>query len=101
MPTAAELADALNVSVEELLEARTASAAQYADSLDQPRGTDETEGFSRMDAFAVEDRNFRAVEDAVTLTQLQRCLNDREREILRLRFEEDLLQCEIAEVIGI
>ena len=100
VPTAAELADALGVSIEELLEARTASAAQYADSLDQQRGGDESEGLSRVDAFAVEDRNFRAVDDAVTLAQLQRCLDDREREILRLRFEEDLLQSEIAEIIG-
>jgi RNA polymerase sigma-B factor len=100
-PSAGELAEALGVSVEELLDARSASEAQYAATLDGPmRSGSDDEGSSRMDRFAVEDAGLAAVEDAYTLEALKRCLTDREREILRLRFEEDLKQSEIADRVG-
>ena len=100
IPTAAQLADALNVSIEDLLDARTAAAVQYTQSLDQPTGSGESDAVTLADTFAVEDRNLDAIEAAVDLAQLQRCLDDREREILRLRFTEDLHQSEIADIIG-
>jgi len=100
VPTAAELADALNVSLEDLLEARVASGVQYANSLDHPVRSSESDGLTIAGTFAVEDGNLDAVEDAVTLERLQDCLDDREREILRLRFTEDLHQSEIADIIG-
>jgi RNA polymerase sigma-B factor len=39
-------------------------------------------------------------EDAVVLDQLSTVLSARDREVLRLRFVEDLLQREIAERVG-
>ena len=52
--------------------------------------------------FGAEDDALGAVEDAVTLELLAAdALDDREREILRLRFGEDLRQSDIGERLGI
>jgi len=40
-------------------------------------------------------------EDAAVVERLMRCLSEREREILRLRFEEDLTQAEIGDRLGV
>jgi RNA polymerase sigma-B factor len=40
-------------------------------------------------------------EDRATIAQLMRSITPREREVLRLRFEEDLTQAEIGELIGV
>jgi RNA polymerase sigma-B factor len=46
------------------------------------------------------DPGFEQVEAGATLEQLTSILDDRAREILHLRFSEDLLQSEIAERVG-
>jgi RNA polymerase sigma-B factor len=46
------------------------------------------------------DAEYDRVEAGVTLERLTGILDDRAREILRLRFAEDLLQSEIAERVG-
>ena len=40
-------------------------------------------------------------EDRATIDRLMRSITPREREVLRLRFEEDLTQAEIGELIGV
>jgi RNA polymerase sigma-B factor len=40
-------------------------------------------------------------EDSATIERLMRVLTEREREVLRLRFAEDLTQAEIGEQIGV
>jgi RNA polymerase sigma-B factor len=99
-PTTAELADRLGVTVEQLLEAREAAGAYRAVSLDRPRDDDE-DGDGIGAGFGVEDAGFAEAEDAATVQHLMRGLNDREREVLRLRFAEDLTQAEIGERIGV
>ena len=94
-PTPAEIAERTGASLEQVLEAREASAAYRAVSLDRPRTDDEEEGDSYADAFGAEDPGFRLAEDAATVERLMRVLSEREREVLRLRFEEDLTQSEI------
>ena len=42
-----------------------------------------------------------AAEDSATVSRLMRVLSDREREVLRLRFEEDLTQRDIADRVGL
>ena len=44
---------------------------------------------------------FGAVDDAFTLSRLMDGLDERTREILRLRFEQDLTQSEIGERVGL
>ena len=100
-PTPAELAERTGTTLEQVLEAREASAAYRAVSLDRPRSEDEEEGDSYADAFGVVDPGFGLAEDAATVERLMRVLNEREREVLRLRFEEDLTQSEIGQRVGV
>jgi RNA polymerase sigma-B factor len=98
-PTAAEVAERTQNTVEQVLEARQAAAARWAISLD-PSGDEEDAG-APADSFAIDEPGFRLAEDAATTERLMRVLPDREREILRLRFREDLYQSEVAERVGV
>ena len=100
-PTAGELAGELGVEVERLLDARMAADAQYPDSLDAPRedGDDDVPGLENR--IGEEDARLGEAESIVAMAQITRCLDPRDREILRLRFEQDLLQREIAERVGL
>jgi RNA polymerase sigma-B factor len=100
-PTPAELAERTGTTLEQVLEAREASAAYRAVSLDRPRTEDEDEGESYADAVGAEDPGYGIAEDAATVERLMRVLSEREREVLRLRFEEDLTQSEIGERVGV
>jgi len=86
---------------EQVLEAREASAAYRAVSLDRPRTDEDEEGESYADAVGAEDPGYRVAEDAATIERLMRVLSDREREVLRLRFSEDLTQAEIGQRVGV
>ena len=48
-----------------------------------------------------DDPGFGLAEDSATVQRLMRVLTDREREVLRLRFVEDLTQSEIGERVGV
>jgi len=97
-PTVEELAQRAGVTVEQVLEAREASSAYRAVSLDRPRDDDE-EGLGG--GFGAEDPGFGLAEDAATVERLMRVLTDRERQVLRLRFGEDLTQSEIGALVGV
>ena len=98
--TPGELAQRLGVTLEQVLEAREAAGAYRAVSLDRPREDDE-EGDGLGVAFGIEDPGFGEAEDSATVQRLMRVLTDREREVLRLRFAEDLTQAEIGTRIGV
>jgi RNA polymerase sigma-B factor len=100
-PTPGEIAERTGVSLEQVLEAREASAAYRAVSLDRPRSDEEDDGDSYADAFGIEDPGFGLAEDSATVDRLMRVLSEREREVLRLRFEEDLTQSEIGQRVGV
>jgi len=94
-PTVDELARRVGVSPEAILEARQAAETQLACSLDEPAyaGTDE----SLADTLGGEDRELARAERVVVLERWMAALPARQREVLRLRFEEDLTQREIGE----
>jgi RNA polymerase sigma-B factor len=100
-PTPTEIAEAIGVTAEQVLEAREASAAYRAVSLDRPRDEDDEDSSGISDAVGIEDPGFSVAEDAATVERLMRVLTDREREVLRLRFEEDLTQSEIGARVGV
>ena len=100
-PTAAELADHLDCSVEELLEARDAAGANRMSSLDAPVTSDEEEGASLADMLGSEDERLEHVERALTVDSVLEGLDPRAREILRLRFHEELTQAAIGERVGL
>jgi len=52
-------------------------------------------------AFGIEDPGFGLAEDSATVERLMQVLSEREREVLRLRFEEDLTQSEIGQRVGV
>jgi RNA polymerase sigma-B factor len=98
-PTVGQLATRLDAGVEQILEAREAVGARRAGSLE--RRSDETDGEERpVLELSVNDPGFAAAEDAATLARLTRVLSERDRELLRLRFVDDLTQAEIAAKLG-
>jgi RNA polymerase sigma-B factor len=98
--TAAELAEGIGCSVEEVLDAREAAGANRMSSLDAPLREDADAG-SLADVLGARDLRLDAVERAAALGSVLEILSDRDREILRLRFEEDLTQAEIARHVGL
>jgi RNA polymerase sigma-B factor len=99
-PTAQELAAELGVTLERVLEARVAAAAHRPVSLDQPPGP-EGEGTGLLETVGADDPGYRRADTAVTVDHLLQVLTARDREVLRLRFEQDLTQSEIGSRLGI
>jgi RNA polymerase sigma-B factor len=101
-PSVGEIATAIGASEEQVLEALEASGAYRAASFDAPRaGGDDDTGDTMGDAVGLDDSGFGLAEDRATLDRLMQAIGEREREVLRLRFVEDLTQAEIGERIGV
>jgi RNA polymerase sigma-B factor len=100
-PTATELADHLDCSVEELLEARDAAGANRMSSLDAPVTSDDAEGASLADILGTDDERLEQVERTLAVDSALESLDARGREILRLRFHEELTQAAIGERVGL
>jgi len=100
-PSIAELAEAVEANEEQVLEALEASSAYRATSLDAPRGSEDETVDTLGDQMGADEPGFGLAEDRATLSRLFGSLTPREREILRLRFEEDLTQAEIGERVGV
>ena len=99
-PSVAELAAATGASEEEVLEALQAADAYHATSLETPR-TEDDDTFSLGDLLGEADDGYRLAEHRVLLTSVIGELDARDQQILRLRFEEDLTQQQIAAIIGV
>ena len=101
MPTVDEIAQYLEMSQEEVLDGLQTAEAYGAVSLDAPLSTEEDEESSRLEAIGEPDQRLELVDDHATIFEAARHLPTREREILYLRFGEDLTQSEIAERVGV
>ena len=99
-PTVGDLARRLERSEEEIVEALQATEGRSVRSLDAPVHDEDDDSASAGDLIGGPDDEFARVEAGVTLERLTSVLDERAREILRLRFHEDLLQSEIAEIVG-
>ena len=99
-PTVAELAAELEVSEDEVLDAVEAGAAYRATSLDARRPGDDDQG-PLGDRLAGGEAPSGRVEMRLLVDQLLNTLPEREAEIMRLRFYEELTQSQIAERLGI
>jgi len=101
-PTVTQVAEVVDSSDEHVLEAMQASSAYHATSLQTPRaGGDDEAGETIGDTLGFEDNGFERAEQRALLRTLMRTLTPREREVVRLRFEQDLTQAEIGELIGV
>jgi len=99
-PTVSDLAERVGRTPEEVMEALQASDGRSLRSLDAPVHEEEGDSASAGDLIGSADPEYERVEAGATLEQLTSILDDRAREILRLRFEEDMLQSEIAARVG-
>ncbi|MFY9614318.1 MAG: SigB/SigF/SigG family RNA polymerase sigma factor [Candidatus Dormiibacterota bacterium] len=99
-PSVQELAEGLGTSEEELLAAYEASPAQQTVPLDSPPSAD-TEATSLADRLGAADENLERVELQGVLDSAMAHLTPREREIMYLRFIEELPQSEVARRLGI
>jgi RNA polymerase sigma-B factor len=101
-PTPAELADFMEVTPEEVLEAMEAATAYDSVSLETPRPAGvEEEAVEFLERLGDEDPGYELAEYAATVAPELRALPERDRLVLHLRFVEDLTQSEIAERIGV
>jgi RNA polymerase sigma-B factor len=100
-PSVAQIAAAVGIGEEEVLEALQARSAHRALSFDEPRGV-EGDGLTTLaDSIGVAERGFEHVEGRVTFDALLESVTARERAVLRMRFEHDMQQAEIAAAIGV
>ncbi len=99
-PTVGDIAAHLGRGEEQIVEALSASDARSLRSLDTPVREDEETSVTAGELIGAPDPGYAQVEAGVMLDALTQVLDDRAREILRLRFGEDLLQSEIAERVG-
>ena len=97
-PTVGDLADDLGLSVDRVLDALGAHTAHSPDSLSRTPWLDAAEAGREV---ATVEEGFDGVEDRALLAQVMDVLPARERVILHLRFEQGLLQSQIAERVGI
>ena len=97
-PSVREIADAADLTVEEVLDALAAGSAQRPAPLASPGGEgDDDEGIS----VGVEEAGYERAEARATLDAGLSELPARERVILHLRFEEGMTQSQIAARVGV
>ena len=98
-PTVAEIALELKSTPEEVLEALEVGTAYTTLSLSGgPGGEEEADP---LESLGEEDEEFARSEDRAALAPAMSRLPARERDILRMRFEEGLPQTQIAERVGL
>jgi RNA polymerase sigma-B factor len=100
-PTVQELAEYLELGQDEVIDALQAIQAYESLSLDAPRPGATDEATSYGDAMGHEDERYELVELDATVSAVLGRIPQRERQILRMRFVDDLTQTEIAERVGI
>jgi RNA polymerase sigma-B factor len=100
-PTIDEIAAKVGADQESVLEALEAAGAYKATSLESPRGNEDDAGETLGATMGEAEHGFELAENRATLEHLMRSITPREREVLRLRFEQDLTQAEIGERIGV
>jgi RNA polymerase sigma-B factor len=100
-PTVAEIAELLEMSESDVLEAFEATAARRTMSLDQPTaGSEPGDDAPMAERIGDEDPGFELVENRAAIDAGADVLDPVEREVLQLRFAEDLTQSKIAERVG-
>jgi RNA polymerase sigma-B factor len=97
-PTIAELAEELGTTPEQVLEALEAGSARSTVSLSAGPDADDLDP---MEVVGEEDEGFDRVEDRASLEPAIGTLPERERDILRMRFEEGMTQSQIADRVGV
>jgi len=98
-PTAKEIAQRLEVSVEDVLEALEAGHARRTLSLDAPRRGEEEDASTGLEAIGDADPGYDRVEADLASSAAE--LSDEEWQVLRMRFDDELTQQEIGLRLGV
>ncbi len=96
-PTVKELAATVDAPFEEVLLTIQSQDARRPRSLDEPTGDDVT----LADSIGAGDPELGRAEMRVLLDDAFDVLSDRDRDVLRLRFADDLTQGEISRIVGV
>ncbi len=96
-PSESELATVTGVSSRDIGEARAAAACCRPRSLDEGQGV----GLALALGWGDEDPELRRVEDRVTVQRLLATLTERERDVIRMRFDNGWSQSRIGQEIGV
>ncbi|HEX5617310.1 MAG TPA: sigma-70 family RNA polymerase sigma factor [Solirubrobacteraceae bacterium] len=99
-PTVGDLAGALGRPLEAIVDAVAAAEGRHALSLDAP-AADGDESTPQLDLLGDADAALAAVDDRLFADHLVKSLDSRARAVLRMRFELDLRQWEIADRVGV
>lgn len=100
-PSAAEIAERLDLSADEVAEAYEAHIAHHTASLDVPIAMADGDGASLGELLGDDDPGFELVVDRETLKPLLAELGPRDKRILLMRFFRNMSQTEIGEELGV
>jgi RNA polymerase sigma-B factor len=100
-PTIAEIGERVGLEPEDVLAALEVSPAQHTVSLEATPGGSDEGATTLGERLGTTDSNLDRVEMRALLDQAMAHLNPREREIMALRFVEELPQTEVAKRLGI
>jgi RNA polymerase sigma-B factor len=97
-PEAVEIADVLDITEEEVVEAMDARQAYVSNSIDKPA---ESTGVTISERLEEDDLRLLMTDDRLVVEEAAALLPERQQRILELRFKEDMTQSEIADEVGI
>lgn len=101
-PTVQEIAQRIEATDEQVLEAMHAAQGHHAISLDASSSlADGDEPAPLGERIGEEDLSFETVEYGAAIEPVLEEISERDRKVLHLRFAEDLTQSEIAEKVGV
>ncbi|MBJ6637272.1 RNA polymerase sigma factor SigF [Streptomyces sp. DHE7-1] len=101
MPSAKELSELMSLSEEEVREARLAANGYNSSSLDATINGSADGEAALEDFIGTEDAALGLVEDFHALAPLIAGLSERDRQIIHMRFVEELTQAQIGERLGV
>ena len=99
VPTVAELAEYLNLTDEDVIEAIESGNAYSTYSLDQAADPDDLVTFDKF--ASIEEKGYDSIEDFEVIQHVFEKLTEREQEIFKLRYVENMSQTYIAEKLGV
>jgi RNA polymerase sigma-B factor len=100
-PTVRQLAEYMEVSIEDVIDSLETSRAHHTTSLDAPFDVEDGDSGTLIDSLGEMDESLQLVDAKLTISAAARQLSARERRVVLLRFAEDMTQTQIAELIGV
>lgn len=100
-PKVEEIAEYLDASVDDVLEAMESSSAYSSVPLESPGNSDADDAPSIIDRYATEDNVLNFTDDRLLIEEALKGFSPREREVIELRFVRGMTQVEIAKRLGI